>query len=307
MVNIMTHMSELLSLQGQMFLLIIVGIVLKNKNILPQNGKIVLSDLLLYFILPCNIINSFRMEFSNDTYGKFGMLLICAILIQVVAYILSRVLYNKEPERIKKVLQYVTIVSNSGFLGLPIVEEIFGTKGLMYASIFIVPMRVMMWTAGIACFTGSADKKAAIKKVIVHPCIIAVYLGLVLLFTQIDLPPVLDKTIRGVGGCTTTISMIVIGLILAEVDFRYLINVEILKIIVVRLIVLPIFALVIAKILGLSEMLTGVVVILTAMPAGSTSAMLAAKYDGDYKFASKCVVSTTIISLLSLSVWYMII
>lgn len=303
----MAQISELLSLQGQMFLLIIAGIVLKKKGILPENGKIILTDFLLYFILPCNIINSFRMEFSIDTLGKFGLLLVCAVLIQVVSYVLSRVLYNKEPESLKKVLQYVTIVSNSGFLGLPIVEEVFGSEGLMYASIFIVPMRVMMWTAGIACFTGESDKKAAFKKVIVHPCIVAVYIGLFLLISQVGLPAVVDKTLRGAGACTTTISMIIIGLILAEVDIRHLINLEVLKTIVVRLMVLPIFALLIAKLLGLSELLTGVAVILTAMPAGSTAAMLAAKYHGDYKFASKCIVCTTIMSLLTIPIWCMII
>ncbi len=303
----MAQMSELLNLQGQMFLLIIVGIVLKKRGILPDSAKTILTDLLLCFVLPCNIINSFRMEFSLDTLGKFGMVLVCAVLIQAVAYILSRVLYNKEPEALKKVLQYVTIVSNSGFLGLPIVEEVFGGEGLMYASVFIVPMRIMMWTAGIACFTGESDKKAAFKKVIVHPCIIAVYIGLFLLFSQWELPGVLDKTIRGAGGCTTTISMIIIGLILAEVDMRQLFNREVFETMIVRLVVLPVFALIIAKLLGLSELLTGVAVVLTAMPAGSTSAMLAAKYNGDYKFASKCIVCTTIASLLTIPIWCMII
>ena len=303
----MAQMSELLNLQGQMFLLIIVGIVLKKRGILPDSAKTILTDLLLCFVLPCNIINSFRMEFSLDTLGKFGMVLVCAVLIQAVAYILSRVLYNKEPEALKKVLQYVTIVSNSGFLGLPIVEEVFGGEGLMYASVFIVPMRIMMWTAGIACFTGESDKKAAFKKVIVHPCIIAVYIGLFLLFSQWELPGVLDKTIRGAGGCTTTISMIIIGLILAEVDIRQLFNREVFETMIVRLVVLPVFALIIAKLLGLSELLTGVAVVLTAMPAGSTSAMLAAKYNGDYKFASKCIVCTTIASLLTIPIWCMII
>ena len=299
----MAQVGELLNLQGQMFLLIIVGVILKKRGILVEKAKTILTDFLLYFILPCNIINSFRMKFSVETLGRFGMLLVCAILIQVVSYTLSRVLYKREPEAQKKVLQYVTIVSNSGFLGLPIAQEVFGSKGLMYASIFIVPMRVMMWTAGMACFTGESDKKTALRKVIVHPCIIAVYIGFFLLVSQLELPVTINDMLCGAGGCTTTISMIIIGLILAEVDVRHLINLAVLKTIFIRLIVLPFFALLIAKVLGLSELLTGVSVIMTAMPAGSTSAMLAAKYNGDYKFATKCVVCTTILSLLTIPIW----
>lgn len=302
----MAQLSELLNLQGQMFLLIIVGIILKKRRILPEQAKTILTDFLLYFILPCNIINSFRVKLTADTLGMFGMLLVCAVLIQAVAYMLSRILYNKEPEPLKKVLQYVTIVSNSGFLGLPIVEEVFGSEGLMYASIFIVPMRVMMWTAGIACFTGESDKKAALKKVIIHPCILAVYIGLVLLVSQCSLPGVADKILREAGSCTTTISMVIIGLILAEVDVRHLVNIQVLKTIGIRLIILPSFALLIARLLRLGPFPAGVAVILTAMPAGSTSAMLAAKYNGDYRFASKCIVCTTIASLFTIPIWCML-
>jgi len=304
---LIAQVSELLSLQGQMFLLILVGIILKKKNILQNTGKTVLTDLLLYFILPCNIINSFRMKFTLDMLGTFGLVLICAIIIQIIAYILSKILYNREPDNMKKVLRYVTIVSNSGFLGLPIIQEIYGAEGLMYASIFIVPMRVMMWTAGIACFTGSSEKKSSLKKVIIHPCIIAVYIGLFFLVSQFELPQFLDKTITSAATGTTTLSMIIIGLILAEVDIKKLLSRQIYLTIAVRLVILPIFALIIARLLGLSELLTGVAVILTAMPAGSTSAMLAAKYNCDYKFASKCIVCTTVISLLTIPIWSMII
>ena len=63
-------------------------------------------------------------------------------------------------------MQYCTIVSNSGFLGLPIAQGIYGAEGMMYASIFIIPMRVMMWSAGIACFTESPDMKSVVKKLV---------------------------------------------------------------------------------------------------------------------------------------------
>ena len=54
----------------------------------------------------------------------------------------------------------------------------------MYASVFIIPMRVMMWSAGIACFTESPDMKSVVKKLVFHPCIVAVYIGLGLMIFQ---------------------------------------------------------------------------------------------------------------------------
>ena len=138
--------SNLWTLQVMMFFLVAAGAVLKSTGILKDDAKGILTDLVLYFFLPCNIINSFRMEFNLDILRKFAVVLAISLLVQLVCYILSKVLYNHKPKEVKRVMQYCTIVSNSGFLGLPIAQGIYGAEGMMYASIFIIPMRVMMWS-----------------------------------------------------------------------------------------------------------------------------------------------------------------
>ena len=57
-----------------------------------------------------------------------------------------------------------------------------------------------------------------VKKVMFHPCIIAVYIGLFLMIFPIKLPYFLNYTIKNVGNCTTSISMILIGAILGEME-----------------------------------------------------------------------------------------
>ena len=149
---------ELFTLQMQMFLLIIAGMILKKKKIVSDSTKNDLTDLLISFILPCNIINSFRMEFNIQILKKFFWLLVISLTIQMFAYLIGKVIYSKEKEGEKKVLQYLTLVSNAGFLGFPIAEGVYGAQGLLYASIFILPNRIMMWTAGISCFTKKNKK-----------------------------------------------------------------------------------------------------------------------------------------------------
>ena len=222
--------SNLWTLQVMMFFLVAAGAVLKSTGILKDDAKGILTDLVLYFFLPCNIINSFRMEFNLEILRKFAVVLAISLLVQLVCYILSRVLYNHKPKEVKRVMQYCTIVSNSGFLGLPIAQGIYGAEGMMYASIFIIPMRVMMWSAGIACFTESPDMKSVVKKLVAHPCIVAVYIGLGLMIFQAPLNQVynavlncgiplvpdlvkvllgaLDKGVRSAGGCTTAMTMV---------------------------------------------------------------------------------------------------
>lgn len=298
--------SSLINLQGMLFLLVAAGVILRKLGILPDSAKQVLTDLVIDLILPCNIISSFLIEFNLDILKGFAAILLIATLIQFGCLIIANTFYNKEPDRRKKVLQYGTVCSNAGFMGNPIAEGVYGAEGLMYASIFLVPQRIVMWSAGVSYFTESPDRKTVIKKVLTHPCIVAVYIGLFFMITQISMPVFLENTIRNVGGCTTTVSMILIGTILAEVKAGSIIDKGIMKYTLIRLFFIPFLVYICCRLFPVRPMISGVSVLLTGMPAGSTTAILAAKYDGDYIFATKCVVVTTLLSLVTIPLWCMV-
>lgn len=296
-------LMSLLNLQGTMFLLVAIGVVLRRKGVLPEQGKVILTDLVLGVVLPCNIINSFRMEFSFDVLKRFAIILTVACLIQVVSMFLANTLYRKFQGKQKKVLKYATVVSNAGFMGNPIAEGVFGAEGLMFASVYLIPQRIVMWSAGLSYFTESGSKKELVKKVVTHPCIVAVYCGLILLITQLPLPEFLGGTIKSVGSCTTPLSMILIGTILAEVDSKTIFSKTVFAYTGVRLILIPLLTLIGCRLFHIDSLITGVSVLLAGMPAGSSTAILAAKYDGDYKFATKCVVVSTVLSLITIPIW----
>ena len=298
--------SSLINLQGMLFLLVAAGVILRKLGILPDSAKQVLTDLVIDLILPCNIISSFLIEFNLDILKGFAVILLIATLIQFGCLIIANTFYNKEPDRRKKVLQYGTVCSNAGFMGNPIAEGVYGAEGLMYASIFLVPQRIVMWSAGVSYFTESPDRKTVIKKVLTHPCIVAVYIGLIFMITQISMPVFLENTIRNVGGCTTAVSMILIGTILAEVKAGSIIDKGIIKYTLIRLFFIPLLVFICCRLFPVRPMISGVSVLLTGMPAGSTTAILAAKYDGDYIFATKCVVVTTLLSLVTIPLWCMV-
>ncbi len=298
--------GNLINLQGMLFLLVAAGVILRKKEILPEGAKTILTDLVIYLILPCNIISSFLIEFNMDILKGFAVILGISSLIQAGCLVLAKVLYNGEPARRKKVLQYGTVCSNAGFMGNPIAEGVYGPEGLMYASIFLVPQRIVMWSAGVSCFTDSPDRKTVVKKVLIHPCIVAVYIGVVLMVTQLPLPGFLENTIRSIGSCTTTVSMVLIGTILAEVAPGSFLDRGIIKYTFFRLFLIPLLVYSTCRLFHADPLLSGISVLLTGMPAGSTTAILAAKYEGDYIFATKCVVVTTILSLVTIPLWCLV-
>nr|WP_279265825.1 AEC family transporter [Romboutsia sp. Marseille-P6047] len=254
-------------------------------------------------ILPCNVINSFYVEFSKDILINGITILLVSCLLQFVCTFLSSTLFQKVNKERRTVLQYATVCSNAGFLGNPVAEGIYGSMGLLYASIYLIPQRIVMWSAGLSYFTESSSKKDLIKKVVTHPCIVAVGIGLIIMIFQIKLPIFLSDTIKSISGCTTSISMILIGSILADVDIKDMSSKLMWAFSLLRLIIIPLIVLVGCKITNIQSLITGVAVVLAGMPAGSTTAILASKYGGDAEFASKCVVLTTILSMLAIPMW----
>lgn len=296
-------MTKLITLQLTMFLLMLVGLFLRKKEIITEEGKRCLTDLVINVILPANIIKSFLIEFNSTIFMNFLSILLISIGIQILCTFLSNVLYKNETAPRRKVLQYGIVCSNAGFLGNPLAEGVFGSMGLSLASVYLIPMRTVMWSAGVSFFTESPDKKTLFKKVITHPCIVAVMIGIILMITQLPLPGFLTSPITALSNCNTAMSMVVVGTILADVDYRTMLDKTLISYCGLRLILLPAIVFAACSLLPVDSMVKGVATLLTAMPAGATTAILAAKYNGDAPFATKCVVFSTALSLITTFLW----
>ena len=302
------ELIKLFNLQGSLFIMILAGAVLKRKGIIDEPGKRCLTDLCVNIIIPCNIVKSCLIEFDISIMKACGLLLAVGIVMQLLCVFLNRFLFDGFEEHQKKVLQYCTIVSNGGFLGNPVAEGVYGELGLLYASIFLIPMRVVMWSAGTSYFiSGGTDKKKVLRNILTHPCLVAVYLGMFLMFTQIHVPEVLASSVRSIGNCNSAVTMFIIGTILADVDVRTIINKTTAGFGIFRLVLLPGAALALSRLLGLDSVAAGVAVIMTGMPAGATAAIFAARYGSDAEFATKCVVLSTLLSMITIPVWWAVI
>ena len=302
-------LSDLISLQGTLFAMMLIGAWLKKRGIMDENGKRCLTDLCVNIIIPCNIFRSCLIEFNMEIFRACGLLLLSAVLLQMLCLLLNRFLFNRYPPQRKKVLQYCTIVPKSGFLGNPIAEGLYDSLGVLYTSIFLIPMRIVMWSVGTTYFVADAtvEKKKVIRNILTHPCLVAVYLGLFCMVTQIPLPAVITKTVGYVGSCNSAMTMFIVGTILADVKLSTIASKDTALFSVFRLLLLPAVALGAGKLLGLDTVALGVSVLMTGMPAGATAAIFAARYGSDADFATRCVVFTTLVSMVTLPVWCMVV
>ena len=239
---------EMLSLQETMFLLILTGVLIKKLKIIDAAGRKMLSDLLIDVILPCNIVESFLggMVFP-DGFARNCLLAVgLSAVIQLMSIYGSKLLFRKYPREQRSVLSYGIICSNSSFVGLPVARLLFGDLGVIYTSMFQIPLRFTMWTAGLSLFT-SVSRKDAFRKLVRHPCIIAVFAGLLLMAAPVSLPGFLDSAVASVSSCTVPVSMFVIGTILADAPIRSMFSKPVLWYTCLRLVLYPLLLCVLLK------------------------------------------------------------
>ena len=195
----MDSFFKMVDVQTVLFIYMAVGFGCRKAGIFNDVARDKLTDFVVFVTLPCMIFESFNMAFSLESLKQGALALLIAVGMSCVALLLGKVLYNRFPYEEKSILQYGTLVSNSGFAGLPVVSGAYGDEGLFLGSLFIIPTRILMWSAGISLFT-RADAKQAVKKVLLNPGIIAVEVGLVRMLFQIPLPHFVDTAGDNLGG-----------------------------------------------------------------------------------------------------------
>ena len=305
-------MIAMLRLQFIIFSLIGIGFVTRRKGIVSREGQRSITDLVINVVLPCNIVTSFVQELPDSALRDCAMIFLISVGMEAMCMLYAKAAYRNVEENKKKCLTYGILVSNAGFLGNPVAEGVYGPMGLMLASVYLIPVRVIMWSKGIAIFSGESDRRQTLRKVATHPCVIACMIGIVIMLADLlagvsIVPEWLFDMLKTVGRCNTGLSMMVIGMILSDIDFAKLVDVLVIRYTVERLIVVPgVLGLIL---LGLSRLgvVTGLApnlaVLLAAMPAPATTSMLSSKYDCAPDFATKMVILSTLCSIPTIFLW----
>ena len=299
----MSLFTQMIQLQMQILLMLCIGFFLRKREIVTVEIRKGLSALLINVVLPCTVI----LSFMNDSILNSDLLMTCLLavvisaIIQTVSIIASKFLFNRYEKMDANVLTYGMIVSNSAFIGIPIIQSIYGSEAVMFASVFQIPIIVTMWTIGLALFK-PIDHKHALKSVIRNPSVVAVLIGFIIMLTGIKFPIFITKTISSIASCTTAISMFVVGSILADIEWNNLLDKKVLFFCSIRLIAYPFIVFIVLTFVNAPTLIEAIAVIMTGMPAGSTAAILAEQYGCDAKFAAKLILVSTALSVITIPI-----
>jgi len=296
----------------KLLLILILGFTLNKLNILDNNTNAKLSGLIVNITCPLLVISSVsglgdsvdRLAILPTLLGSFGLYFGLILLGEII----SRLpIFKKEDRSINALM---IVFANTSFMGIPVMESIYGTDAIFYNSIINFPFNILIYTYAILRLGslntagGHTDGKPRLNlKLILNPGFIMTLLALVLFLTGIRLPAVVIDTCSMVGGITSPLSMLVLGSTIAMyplkeavTDFRcYLFS-------IVRLLIIPLLALGGCRLLGISEYITGVVVLSTAMPVAAMVLMTARQYGGNTERISRTILVTTVLSVVTIPI-----
>lgn len=292
-------METILTLAGQtlvMFLLAGVGYVLFKTGKISQEGSRSIGNILVYVVLPCVIINGFRVERTTERVIALGISALCALVILLLAVLVSRLLFRKDP-----IAAFAAAFSNPGFFGVPLIVALLSDGAVFYIAAFIAFLNLLQWTYGVSLMTGKA-RKIRVADLVRAPFFVATLIGMILFFGQIRLPELITKTLSSITSLNTALAMFTVGVYLAQTDLAGMLRRrQNYYVCLVRLILLPLLSmLVLLPVPDAFADLRSAVLIAAACPVGSNIAVYAQLHDKDYPYAVETVVMSTIFSILTI-------
>ena len=290
---------RMLSTQSLMFLYMCAGILLVKGKVIRPEGRSSLIGLLLNLTLPCMILHSFESDGGVEKLLEGGEALLLSFLCCLFSLFLGKVIWRNKEEARRATLVFATMFSNAGNAGLPIVSLAFGTEGVFIASFFLIPIRVFMWTLGLSLFVKKKEGESRVRELLKNPSLVVVFVGIFLLLTGLRLPGVLGTAVKNIGDMTGPLSMIMIGGSLVGMRLSDWKDVDVLQMSVVRLGILPVLGLMVMRLAHVPTNCIQVAVTLLAMPVAANTSLLSEMYGRDYTFATKCVVVSTVLSLVT--------
>ena len=321
----MVDLSGAIQQMVMLFVVAIVGYVAAKLGYLDMETKNKLTRLLLNITLPCMIVASvdgLSLEEAGSlvpwafalSAAQFFLLLACGVLCCALLRV---------PAHQRREYVFMCLCTNTGFIGIPVVAALYGTESVLFSSIFVMVISAFFYSIGLMVIAPQTDgsdaagastdaaagaeagaKKgsrgivAALRAVpwrsIVNPCMVGCLVALALFFAQVELPDLVVDTLDMIGGITSPVALMLVGVIMANVDLKSVVGeLRLYPFILIRQLVVPAVLYFVLMAIVPSELLVGVFTIMFSMPVGSMASLFVEMNGGDSELVAKGTILST--------------
>ena len=286
----------------QLFCVMVIGFAIAKCKIIHSKDSVVLSKLSLYLLMPSAILNAFDFERSDAVMTGLLFAFFSAIVLHAVLMLLDT-LYAKFISK-SAVERASVMYSNAGNLIIPIVSFALGAEWVVFTTAFITVQLLFLWSHGVRLF--SSSEKFRIKRVITNVNVIAIALGLVMMFLGLRLPDFVREITSPFGSMLGPVGMLIAGILAADIDFkRMLTDKRIYRVALSRMIVYPCIMLLFVKLLALIPVLNSEKILLISFlasitPAATSVLQFAQIHDQDADCATAINILTTVACVVTM-------
>ena len=300
------NFTALLTIIATLFLLMACGFFARKKGIIDDVASKRLSTLIIKIGQPMMIISALtEAEFSYENLGDGFLYIGIGIIFHAVmgglAFLLCKGFKDLDE---RKITEFSLMFVNGGFIGFPILEALFGAKGLFLAAFFNISFHLFIWSWGVAILARKrSDIKLTVRKIFINlgsiPCLIGVLIYmLVIPFPGFVLPAFLSKFFLYLSNLSTPISVLITGALLATRTAKQIFGSgKIYYFSLMKLIVLPLIVCVICKLIRLPQDMILFVTVEAALPAASSITMFSEIYGLNSGYASQTVGTSSLLSV----------
>ncbi len=314
------------------FAVVAIGFFIKKRGLISEEHVPVLNRLTYNFGLSALVfIGITENKFSDIFNAKLLKVLFPAYFLYIAVVFLA-FYFTKVNIRTKSAIMVSSYRNNMAFIGMPILLYSFGNLASAKASIVIailLPLNIIMTAVFFQVFNVSLNTtpdeqnaaaangqksiargfnvKRLLKEIFLDPVIIAVLAGLLISYFNFQLPIPVKNIFSILSDMAVPLALISIG---ASFKFSHIKNnLKYLALISVsKLIVFPVIAMFFCfYVFKLASLDASVIVILFGTPIAVATYMQSAKYETDHDFISSAIITSTIASSVTLSVWLFIV
>lgn len=285
-----------------MLILIITGVICSKTGMISEKANKELSRFMLQVVNPVLIFMSYQTdlhrELVHNLLTAFGLSLLAFAVMIPAAYLLI----PKKADRETEIERFSAIYSNCGFMGIPLVNAMFGMEGVFYLTAFITIFNLVVWTHGVILMTGERDLRQVVK-VFYSPTIIAIFLGMVTFFLQIRLPDIPSAALNYIKELNTPMAMIVSGVTMAGTDVKKMIKkAGVYRTCAMKLLVLPLIVAVVVILSGADSVVSSTIIVAAAAPPATMCTLFSLRYGKNSLYASEIFTAGTILSVFTLPI-----
>lgn len=282
-----------------MFILILLGGFLYKRKIFTRKGCGQLSELVLTLVCPVLIFVSFQKELEPRLVKGLLTAFALSFASHIVLIALSMIFCGKRRGEVSGVERFAVAYSNCAFMGIPLIEAVYGTDGIFYLTAYIAAFNLLSWTHGVMIMTGKMDLRSAVNA-FKAPAVIATAAGLVFFFLRIRLPGIIMQPMNYIASLNTPLAMLISGMTIARSNpAAALKKGGIYLTCFLKLILGPIIITLLFAPFPIDPVVRDTIVISAACPTAALTVMFASRYGKDSVYASEIFAVSTAFSAVT--------